>query len=253
MSGWRGDAMLRILILLLVCLVVLVLIAANWQRQLLYFPTHRNDSNGLAQWRHQGELMGFAREVPKPANVWLMLHGNGGQASDRAYALPSFSGRDAVYILEYPGYGLRPGTPSRKSLDEAARQAYRLLRAKYPSVPVCVVGESLGSGPASVLASERPAPDKIVLVAPFDRLHRVGRHHYPFLPVRLLLADDWDNIASLRDYRGRVEIFGIKDDEVIPMKFARSLAKRKTGAVFHVIEGGHNDWAVTGRVAIRNP
>lgn len=182
-----------------------------------------------------------------------MLHGNGGQASDRVYALPAFSSRDAVSILEYPGYGRRPGTPSRKSLDEAARQAYRLLRSRFPRTPVCVMGESLGSGPASVLAREQPAPDKIVLVAPFDKLHRVGQHHYFFLPVRLLLSDDWDNVESLRGYQGRLEIFGIRGDEIIPIKFAKALADSKPGSVFREVEGGHNDWATPGRVAIRNP
>ncbi len=244
---------MRILILLLVCLVALVLAAAAWQRQLLYFPTHHSRNNGLSEWRHQGELIGYAREVASPGNVWLLLHGNGGQASDRVYALSSFSGLDSVFILEYPGYGRRPGTPSRKSLDEAARQAYQALRSRFPHTPVCVMGESLGSGPASVLAGQKPPPDKIVLVAPFDKLHRVGSHHYPFLPVRLLLSDDWDNVGSLRDYKGRLEIFGIRDDAVIPMKFAKALADSKPGSTFRVVEGGHNDWATPGRVAVRNP
>ena len=81
----------------------------------------------------------------------------------------------------------------------------------------------------------------------------MGSHHYPFLPVRLLLSDDWDNVESLKGYRGRVEIFGIRDDVVIPAKFAKALADSKPGALFREIEGGHNDWSIPGRVAIRNP
>lgn len=243
----------RIIILPLLCTVLLVLSGATWQRQLLYFPTHHSRDNGLTQWRHQGELIGFARTVRSARNVWLMLHGNGGQASDRAYAIRSFAAEDAVYILEYPGYGQRPGSPSRKSIDAAAKQAYLLLREKYPATPVCVVGESLGSGAASVLGTVQPPPDKIVLVTPFDKLHRVGQYHYPFLPVRLLIPDDWNNIKSLKGYRGPVEIYGARQDEVIPIKFARSLAESRPGTVFHEIEGGHNDWATPGRVSIRNP
>jgi hypothetical protein len=63
--------------------------------------------------------------------VWLLIHGNGGQAADRAYALPSFSMDDSVFILEYPGYGSRKGKPSKKSLDAADRQAYR-IRTSIP-------------------------------------------------------------------------------------------------------------------------
>ncbi|WP_224983299.1 alpha/beta hydrolase [Geomonas agri] len=243
----------RFRLLLLVALVSLVLSGASWQRQLLYFPTHHDRSNGLVPWRDQGEVIGYARVVPSPRNVWLMLHGNGGQASDRAYALPSFARDDSVYILEYPGYGQRPGSPSKEALDLAARQGYLSLRQQYPDTPVCVVGESIGSGPACYLGGVQPPPDKIVLVVPFDKLHRVGQYHYWFLPVRLLLPDDWDNIEALKGYRGRVDIFGAREDKVIPERFARSLAESRPGAVFREIEGGHNDWATPGRVNIRNP
>lgn len=259
MAGSSGSgkkeavSMLRLAILLLVGLVAMILVAAAWQRHLLYFPTHHDRNNGLTEWRREGPVIGFAREVGHPRNVWLMMHGNGGQASDRAYAIPSFSASDSVYILEYPGYGQRPGGPSRESIDAAAKKAYRLLRARYAATPVCVVGESLGTGPACVLAKEDPPPDKIVLIAPFDKLHRVGSHHYPFLPVRLLLSDDWDNTEALKGYRGRVEIFGIADDRIIPMKFAKALADTVPGALFREVEGGHNDWATPGKVTIRNP
>jgi len=241
------------MILLLVCLVALLLAAAAWQRQLLYFPTHHADSNGLSEWRHDGGLIGYAREVAAPKNVWLLMHGNAGQASDRVYALSSFSKEDAVFILEYPGYGARRGTPSRHSFDAAARQGYRDLRARFPKTPVCVAGESIGSGAACVLAMEPVPPEKIVLVVPFDTLLRVAVHHFPYLPVRIFLADNWDNTASLKAYPGRVEIFAAKDDDIIPPAHAKALADSKPGAVFHVIEGGHNDWSTRGTVAIRNP
>ena len=245
--------MLRILILLLICCIAPLLAAAVWQRQLFYFPTHHSETNGLSEWRHDGQLIGFAREVRSPKNVWLMLHGNGGQASDRVYALSSFSDLDSVFILEYPGYGPRPGSPSRKTLDAAAKQAYQLIRSRFPQTPVCVMGESIGSGPASVLATEPRPPDKIALVVPFDTLLRVAAHHFPFLPVRMILADNWDNIESLRGYRGRLEIFGARRDDIIPLAHAKTLAQSKPGSIFHEIEGGHNDWATGGRVAIRNP
>ena len=35
-----------------------------------------------------------------------------------------------------------------------------LLRARFPHTPLCVVGESIGSGPAAKLAESPPPPDK---------------------------------------------------------------------------------------------
>ena len=248
--------MSRNLARLLVYTALIVLLAVSRSalgRKLLYFPTHRPTDGILTPWLRNGEVIGYARQVASPKNVWLMLHGNAGQAVDREYALPCFSPEDSVYILEYPGYGTRAGSPSLTSINQAARDAYGQLRETYPRLPVCVVGESVGSGPASTLARLERPPDKLVLVTPFDRLSRVGAAHYPRLLVWLLLADDWDNVAALKNYRGAVEIYGAKDDEIIPVARAIALAGAVPSARFVLIDGGHNEWSHQGRVKIRNP
>lgn len=245
--------MIRFATYLAVGFLTLVLGYVLFQRKLLYYPTHHTALSGLAQWRHDGMLIGYARETPKTGNVWLLLHGNAGQASDRVYALPSFPSEDSVFILEYPGYGTRSGSPSMTTFNAAAEQAYGLLKARFPGRPVSVVGESIGSGPASVLAKHRQPPDKIVLIVPFDILSRVARHHVPFVPAELLLRDNWNNIEALRGYRGTVEIYGARDDTIIPVAHARALAASVPSAHFHELEGGHNDWADPGRVHLSYP
>ncbi|MHC1698021.1 MAG: alpha/beta hydrolase [Geobacteraceae bacterium] len=244
--------MLRIVIAVFIGFVVVTLGCIAFQRKLLYYPTHHYENHGLAEWLYQGQLIGYAREVASPKNVWLMLHGNGGQASDRVYALPSFSYHDSVFILEYPGYGFRPGSPSRSSINAAAQQAYQALRARFPDTPVCVVGESVGSGSATFLAKNRQPPDKIVLIAPFDILSRVAAHHYPILPVGLCLRDNWNNIESLKGYKGVLEVFGAGEDVIIPIVHARALAASVPTSIFHEITGGHNDWPDNGQVRIVN-
>ncbi|MEO7411968.1 MAG: alpha/beta fold hydrolase [Opitutaceae bacterium] len=223
------------------------------QRKFLFFPTHHTRTNGLVPWVHEGKTIGYSRQVSSPKNVWLMLHGNGGQAADRAETLPAFSERDAVFILEYPGYGGRAGKPSKAALDQAAVQAYRILRTSYPGTPIGVIGESLGSGPASMLAKQATPPEKIVLVVPFDHLARVAAHHMPFMPVRLILGSTWDNLSSLSGYQGQLEIFGAKHDTVIPLVHAKALAEKLPSAKFHVIDRGHNEWVESREVAFRIP
>jgi alpha-beta hydrolase superfamily lysophospholipase len=150
-------------------------------------------------------------------------------------------------------YGARKGKPSRASFDAAATEAYLLLRRMFPRTPICVMGESIGSGPACTLATQSPPPDKIVLVVPFDKLTSVAADHVGFLPVSLMLEAKWNNIRSLSAYRGPVEIFGAQEDTVIPIEHARKLARSVPSARFHTIPGGHNDWSRQGRVEIRNP
>jgi pimeloyl-ACP methyl ester carboxylesterase len=182
-----------------------------------------------------------------------MLHGNAGQASDRSYALPSFSPDDSVYILEYPGYGNRQGAPSKESFDRAAREAYKLLRVTHPHLPVCVASESVGSGPASMLSTLSEPPDKYVLIVPFDKLSLVAEDHFPSFLVRLLLTDNWDNAQALSHYQGPVDIFGASSDTIIPVRHAKALAAAIPRARQVIIPGGHNDWSIGERVRIRNP
>ena len=244
-----------IIALVVIALVVLLLSAgrSSLERKLLFYPTHRPAEGVLTPWTQNGRVIGFARVVESPKNVWLMLHGNGGQAEDRTYALPDFSSRDSVYVLEYPGYGTREGKPSQETLDRAAKEAYLLLRDIFPKNPVCVVAESIGSGPAASLAGLERPPDKYVFITPFDRLSLVAKDHYPAYVVGLLLSNDWDNVKALANYKGPVDVFGAADDNMIPVKHAVALAGAIPGAKFVQIEGGHNEWSHQALVKIRNP
>jgi pimeloyl-ACP methyl ester carboxylesterase len=223
------------------------------QRSFLFYPTHHTGGDGLEAWEVEAQTIGYCRKVKAPKSVWLMLHGNAGQAVDRTYALPHFSPHDSVFILEYPGYGARKGKPSKASFNAATVEAYELLRKTFPNTPICVLGESIGSGPACMLATRPAPPDKIVLVVPFDQLASVAKKHAPWLPVGLLLEANWDNIKSLSKYEGPVEIFGADQDLVIPVEHARKLADSFPAARFHSIPGGHNDWSKNSDVKIRNP
>jgi pimeloyl-ACP methyl ester carboxylesterase len=137
------------------------------------------------------------------------------------------------------------------SFNAAAHQAYELLKEQYPHTPVCVAAESIGSGPASYLSTLLNPPAKIVLITPFARLVDVASGHYPFLPVRLLLRDNWDNIAALQHYKGQIEIIGARSDSIIPVSHARRIADSKPSSVLHIIEGDHNDWSDSNKVKIR--
>jgi hypothetical protein len=238
--------------ILLTILITLLAVIFAFQRKLLYHPSHRPETNGLAAWTLDGRLVGYSRKVARPRNIWLFTHGNAGQAADRVYALQCFSDSDSVFFLEYPGYGSRPGSPGKASFNAAAEEAYLWLRKTYHDLPVCVIGESIGSGPASALATLEHRPDKLVLVVPFDNLASVASDHFPLIPAGLLLLDRWDNVETLKGYSGKVEIFGAVDDQVIPVRHAKILAGSLPQAVYHEIPGGHNDWSQIGAVKIRN-
>jgi uncharacterized protein len=212
------------------------------QRSLLYYPTHRVVDSVMEPWRVDGEYWGQVREVANPTGVWLVLHGNGGQAAHRDYLLDQVAPHVAVYVLEYPGYGDRLGRTNQESINEAAATAWQQLRLEHPTLPIGVIGESIGSGPASWLAGQEKPPDKMVLLVPFDQLHKVAAAQFWWLPVKWLMRDDWDNVQALHGYTGEIEIYAAESDEIIPIDRARSLAEAYPEAKFVVMAGGHNSW-----------
>jgi hypothetical protein len=220
-----------------IVLVVVALLAVV-QRSLIYHPLRLDaaacadlaDIHGFEAWTNaDGQAIGY-RSLPGPGDrraplAVLIAHGNAGCALQRAeYAAPLRAAAAdravSVYLLEYPGYGARPGSPSQPAFLAAAEDALNSIPA---GVPVVVVGESLGSGVAA--ATARSNPDRVaglLLLTPFDSLVNVAQHHYPVLPVRWLLRDRYPSEEWLRSYRGPVAVIVAGRDTVVPPHFGRN-------------------------------
>ena len=118
------------------------------QRYLIYVPTRLSMASaeqaaakvGFVPWRNSaGQLMGWKLPAHSaPVGSVLMFHGNAGWALNRAYiALPIHDAAPLdVYILEYPGFGERKGSPNEaqrsagggRGVCELARKRSRLSR-----------------------------------------------------------------------------------------------------------------------------
>ena len=103
----------------------------------------------------------------------------------------------AVVLMDYRGYGGNPGSPTEEGLArDALAAALELERLGYPAGRTIYFGESLGSGVVAALQATRP-PAGLVLRSPFTDLAAVGAHHYPWLPVRMLLKDRFPVLEPL--------------------------------------------------------
>ncbi len=204
---------------------------------------------GFEPWRTaEGRLIGWVRGDPSPAaRRVLVFHGNAGCAIDRDYFAEALDARSdgaarRTYILEYPGYGARPGRASEKTFVAAAIEALETLRAERPD-PIWLIGESLGSGVACGLARRRPeAIAGLLLITPFTALADVAAAHYPFLPARWFLRDRFDSRAGLRDYSGPLVVVIAGRDQVIPPRLGRALYAAYAGPkrLFEQMEADHN-------------
>jgi hypothetical protein len=232
------------------------------QRRLMYFPeraTREEDTArarfvGLRPWLDPaGALLGWrGGEGPRI----LLLHGNAGKALHRAYWLPmlqdAFGQRPfELLLLEYPGYGARPGSPSQEHLLTAATQALDALWAERPE-PVLVLGESLGSGVAALLAAQRPGRLRgLLLVTPLPSMREVARVHYPYFPA-FLVRDAYPARAALGGLRLPLALILAERDEVIPSALGRSVSDGYAGPVRAWVEAGatHNTLHLDGKQGV---
>ena len=243
---------LRVLQLLVIVYLLIVLAALIFQRRLIYFPTKISASmvvqaaaeHGFVPWKNSaGQIIGWKLPaISSPVASVLITHGNAGCAIDRGYlAGPIHDAAPVdVYVLEYPGYGAREGSPDKQSILAAADEAFGLLTNGLPKY---LVSESIGAGVACHLAKTHSTNVAgLVLFMPYHDLASVAQRKMPFLPAYLLLLDRFNPAECLRDYRGPVKIVLAGADEIIPVESGRRLFEGYHGPkTLQIIPGAHHN------------
>lgn len=240
--GGRRSAGRRAARLLLVLgLVVLLVLGLFWtfQRSLVYFPDpaapgpveevlpgarelalRTDDGLDLTAW--------FLPADPLTDRELAVLYapGNGGHRAGRAGIARELADRGfSVLLLDYRGFGGNPGSPTEDGVAADADAAVRALADEgFPPGQTIYLGESLGSGVVARLQADRP-PAGVVLRSPFTELAAVGSHHYPFLPVGLLLRDRFPVSAHLAEGTVPVTVVRGTDDSVVPTALSAEVAQ----------------------------
>jgi uncharacterized protein len=237
--------------------VIFVVVLFAMKDRMIYFPQTAPEAAllesgrvlGLEPWRDgDGRLIGWHRANPEARFRAVVFHGNAGYAQHRSVFVDALEALDGgrtweVWLMEYPGYGARPGAPGRASIDDAARSALGGLFAA-DARPMFLFGESIGTGAACSMAAE--LGDRISglgLVVPMSSVADIAAHHYPFIPAGLLLRGEFDNVAALRGYRGPVAFVIAGEDEIVTAAAGVKLHDSYGGPKFLKIIPGvrHND------------
>jgi uncharacterized protein len=286
--GWIGR---RIVYWYLIILVML----AFFQRYLIYQPTraevidpqfsglgagrveeiHVPTADGLQLngWcvrafaasrnaEHNGSVNRGSADRP----TVIYFPGNAGHRGYRASELDQLSrlGADA-YLVDYRGYGDNPGKPTEENFAADAQAVWKFVTTTRHVKPsqVVLLGESLGGGVASRLASELSQagtpPGGLILRSTFASLAEVASYHYPWLPVKMFLIDRFPSAERVAKVTCPVLVVHGNVDTIVPFESGKRLFDAAPAVsansilkTFVVLPGtGHNDVQYVAREPYR--
>jgi pimeloyl-ACP methyl ester carboxylesterase len=149
----------------------------------------------------------------------------GGNAEEVSWMLGR-AARDAPgtgwLLVDYRGYGSSEGSPSEEALGADAVEWYDHAKEKLGAGSIVAFGRSLGGAVAVQLASARPLA-AVILATPFDSLTSVARHHYPYLPVGLMLRHPFDSLGRAPAIAAPLLCLVAERDEVVPLVHSKRL------------------------------
>jgi pimeloyl-ACP methyl ester carboxylesterase len=183
----------------------------------------------------------------------IFLHGNygfiGARANVSRYQLLREAGFN-VLAVEYRGYGASAGVgpPSERGVkaDAAAGWTYLTRTLGVPPARVVVYGWSLGGGPATYLASEFKAA-ALITEGTFTTLPDVAASAYPWVPVRLVMRNKFDNAGRAPAVTMPWVIFHGRHDTTIPFTHGEALAAAAPRGRFVPLAADHDEGVMAQR------
>ena len=128
-------------------------------------------------------LSGVLFKAVKPKGLVFYLHGNGGDVTRCVNAAKTYTDINYdCFVLDYRGFGKSEGEIiSQNQFYADVEIAYDSLCNNYKEQNIIIVGYSIGTGPASMLASKSDAKH-LILLAPYYSMLDMMNNKYPLVP-----------------------------------------------------------------------
>ncbi|PKO20140.1 hypothetical protein CVU37_01380 [candidate division BRC1 bacterium HGW-BRC1-1] len=271
-----GKSVMRIFLVTIVFVAILLPAALFvFQRKLIFMPRGYESSfrRGLPPGAVQldfstvdGKQVAFyvpPRGVGSSANndsststlsarLWVMFAGNASTGLDWLDLVETYpDGNTGFLMVDYPGYGLCEGAPTRDGMIRNSSSAFAALVKILGTTPTAlesrmgVIGHSIGAA-AALDFSMSHTPRQVVLVSPFTTLLAMARRAVGS-PLCYLVRDRFDNPTALArlaalPHPPRVDLVHGNADDIVPFAMGRELADAHPEMIrFHEVKGAdHN-------------
>ena len=222
-----------ILIIFFIYFLVLVFLYF-YQRNLLYYPNENNYSedkisvdieNVRIKTSDNIELLGWYHEKNlKDFKTLIFFHGNAGSLENRIHKLNHFRDMNINFlIIAWRGFSGNNGNPSEQGLYEDGKSAIDWLIKKGVSEKNLILyGESLGTGVATHLAQNKNFAG-VILETPFTSMIDAAKKFYPYIPVKLLLKDKFENYKKIKNINSPILIMHGEVDQLVPFSMGKKI------------------------------
>ena len=205
-----------------------------YQRNLLYHPNENNysddeitvniekvniktsDNINLLGWYHEKNLKEF--------KTLIFFHGNAGSLENRIHKLNHFKDMNVNFlIIAWRGFSGNSGEPSENGLYKDGKSAIDwLIKKGISEQKLILYGESLGTGVAVHLAQNRNFSG-VILETPFTSMIDAAKTFYPYIPVKLLLKDKFENYKKIKNINSPILIMHGEADQIVPFSMGKKL------------------------------
>jgi alpha-beta hydrolase superfamily lysophospholipase len=173
----------------------------------------------------------------------LLFHGNRDGAFERLDFVEALKPLGvSVALAEFPGYAGEPGPTSEWAVLRNALAMHDEVAARTAGLPLFVMGESLGTGPATYVASLR-RPRGLILSTPYTSMADVAKFRYPWVPIHRLIRHPFKATLWAPHVQCPVLALHGTADQTVPYAMGQAESKRFSRLErFETVEGaGHAD------------
>jgi hypothetical protein len=129
----------------------------------------------------------------------------------------------ASLVFDYSGYGRSSGIFTAKQSEQDAISAFHALQQLTASLPISVLGFSLGSGVATAIIGKVPARH-LILCAAFTSLQKAASSVGIPKPFSSLAPPIWNTGAALATCPFPLLVVHGENDRLFPVAMAKELA-----------------------------
>ena len=233
LKKFRNNLLQIILFIFFIYFLILVFLYF-YQRNLLYHPNENNYSedrisveieNVKIKTSDNIELLGWYHEKNlKDFKTLIFFHGNAGSLENRIHKLNHFRDMNINFlIIAWRGFSGNKGNPSEQGLYEDGKSAIDWLIKKGVSEKNLILyGESLGTGVATHLAQNKNYAG-VILETPFTSMIDAAKKFYPYIPVKLLLKDKFENYKKIKNINSPILIMHGEVDQLVPFSMGKKI------------------------------